>query len=116
MPAPTNKEGVLRLLGTINYLDKLIQNNADLQVPISQLAQKDKVFLWDKQGTFGELKSVIVNAPAIRADLRHILFPSCHRELEDECFSATNGYSMPLEKYLTITTHWAKVQGFGSIF
>ena len=48
MPAPTNKEGVLRLLGTINDLDKFIQNKADLQGPISQLTQKDKVFIWDK--------------------------------------------------------------------
>ena len=37
MPPPTDKEGVLRILGTINYLDKFIEHNADLQGPMSQL-------------------------------------------------------------------------------
>lgn len=44
MPPPTDKEGVQRLLGTVNYLDKCIQNKAEIQGPISQLLQKDTVF------------------------------------------------------------------------
>ena len=67
MPAPTDKEGVLRLLGTVNYLDKFIQHKAELQGPISQLTQKDKSFVWDlqQQEAFDKIKSVIISAPAL---------------------------------------------------
>ena len=59
MPPPDDKEGVLRILGTVNYLDKFIK--ADIQEPISQLTQKDAEFVWEKpqQEAFDNLKSVI---------------------------------------------------------
>ena len=67
MPSPTDKEGVLRLLGTVNYLDKFIEHKADLQEPISQLTQKDAAFVWEKpqQEAFDNLKSIITSAPAL---------------------------------------------------
>jgi len=37
MPTPEDTEGVLRILGTVNYLNKLIEHKADIQEPISQL-------------------------------------------------------------------------------
>ena len=37
MPSLTDKEVVLRILGTINNLEKFIEHKADLQGPISQL-------------------------------------------------------------------------------
>ena len=48
MPPPEDKEGVLRILGTVNYLDKFIEHKADIQEPISQLTQKDAAFVWEK--------------------------------------------------------------------
>ena len=30
MPAPTDKDGILRFLGTVNYLDKFMEHKADL--------------------------------------------------------------------------------------
>ena len=67
MPPPTDKEGVLRFLGTINYLDKFIEHKSDLQGPISQLTQKDAAFVWEKpqQEAFDRLKSVITTAPVL---------------------------------------------------
>ena len=67
MPPPTDKEGVLRLLGTVNYLDKFIEHKADLQEPISQLTQKDAAFVWEKpqQEAFDNLKSIITSVPAL---------------------------------------------------
>lgn len=67
MPPPSNKEGVLRILGTVNYLDKFTEHKADLQEPISQLSQKDVAFLWEKpqQEAFDKLKSVITSAPVL---------------------------------------------------
>ena len=47
-PASTDKEGVLLILGTINYLHKFIELKANLQEPISQPNQKDATFFWEK--------------------------------------------------------------------
>ena len=65
MPPPSDKEGVQRLLGTVNYLDKFIENKAAIQGPISQLLQKDAAFVWDTQQqlAFDELKQVISKSP-----------------------------------------------------
>lgn len=49
MPHPTDKDGVVRVIGTMNYLDKFIKHKADLQEPITQLTQKSAIFIWDKQ-------------------------------------------------------------------
>ena len=65
MPPPSDKEGVQLLLGTVNYLDKFIENKAAIQGPISQLLQKDAAFVWDTQQqlAFDELKQVISKSP-----------------------------------------------------
>ena len=67
MPPPVDKEGVQRLLGTVNYLDSFIVNKADIQGPISQLLQKDTVFVWDtpQQRAFEQLKYVISRSPVL---------------------------------------------------
>jgi len=67
MPPPSDKEGVQRLLGTVNYLDKFIKNKAEVQGPISQLLQKDAAFVWDtpQQNAFEELKRVISSSPVL---------------------------------------------------
>ena len=58
---------MLRLLGTVNYLNKFIEHKAGLQEPISQLTQKDAAFVWEKpqQEAFDNLKSIITSAPAL---------------------------------------------------
>ena len=67
MPPPSDKEGVLRILGTVNYLDKFIEHKANLQEPISQLTQKDVVLVWEKpqQEAFDKLTSVITSVPVL---------------------------------------------------
>ena len=67
MPPPTDKEGVLRVVGTMNYLDKFIEHKADLQEPITQLTQQNVEFIWDQQQqtAFDKLKSLITNAPVL---------------------------------------------------
>ena len=44
MPPPSDKDGVLRFPGIINYLDKFIEHKAYLQGPISQLTKKSAEF------------------------------------------------------------------------
>ena len=67
MPPPSDKEGVFRILGTVNYLAKFIEHKANIQEPISQLTQKDVAFVWEKpqQEAFDKLKSVITSAPVL---------------------------------------------------
>ncbi|XP_048582219.1 uncharacterized protein K02A2.6-like [Nematostella vectensis] len=67
MPAPTDKDGILRFLGTVNYLDKFIEHKADLQGPISQLTRNDTAFVWEtpQQHAFDKLKAVITSAPVL---------------------------------------------------
>ena len=49
MPAPTDKKGVERLLGTVNYLGKFIPNLASVTEPIVVLLRKDIEFHWSHQ-------------------------------------------------------------------
>ena len=67
MPPPTDKEGVQRFLGTVNYLDKFIEHKAELQGPTSQLTQKDTAFVWDtpQKEAFRKLKDVISSSPVL---------------------------------------------------
>ena len=67
LPPPSDKEGVLRVLGTVNYLDKFIEHKANLQEPISRLTQRDVAFVWEKpqQEVFDKLKFVIKSAPVL---------------------------------------------------
>ena len=44
MPAPTGREGVVRLLGTLNYLSKFIPNMSHVTEPIRLLLRKDIEF------------------------------------------------------------------------
>ena len=62
MPTPTDKDAILRFLGTVNYLDKFIEHKADLQGAISQLTRNDTAFVWEtpQQQAFDKLKSVIL--------------------------------------------------------
>ena len=49
MPAPTDKKGVERLLGTVNYLGKFIPNLATVIKPIRVLLWKDVEFKWSHE-------------------------------------------------------------------
>ena len=46
MPPPSDKKGVERLLGTINYLAKFIPNMSTVTHPIYELLKSDVKFSW----------------------------------------------------------------------
>lgn len=48
MPPPTDKKGVERLLGTINYLAKFIPNMSTVIQPIRESLKSDVTFCWSK--------------------------------------------------------------------
>ena len=63
MPGPIGKDGILRFLGAVNYLDKFVKHKADPQGPISQLTKNDTAFVWETPQllAFDKLKSVITS-------------------------------------------------------
>ena len=68
MPPPTDKQGVMRLLGLATYLCKFCPNFSTVTAPIRALLQKDNEFCWkeDVQGiAFEKLKEMLVNAPVL---------------------------------------------------
>ena len=61
MPAPTDKKGVERLLGTVNYLGKFISNLATVTETITVLLGKDIKFQWshEQEKAIHETKSIL---------------------------------------------------------
>ena len=46
MPAPVDKKGVQRLLGTENYIAKFVPNMSTMTEPIRQLLKNETQFIW----------------------------------------------------------------------
>ena len=67
MPPPTDKEGVQRVLGMINYVQKFAPNLADLAKPLRELVKKDNEFVWDEEvhgQCLDQVKQVLTQAPS----------------------------------------------------
>ena len=64
MPRPTDKSGVQRLLGMINYVSKFIPNMSDLTAPLRQLLHQDVEWHWEEQqeASFKAIKESLVCA------------------------------------------------------
>jgi lipid A disaccharide synthetase len=61
MQATTDKKGVERLLGTVNYLGKFIPNLATITKPIRSLLKKQIEFQWsfEQQKAFQDIKDTL---------------------------------------------------------
>jgi len=67
MSPPTDKKGVERLLGTINYLAKFIPNMSTVTHPIRILLKSDVTFCWDtfQEQAFDKIKSILSAEPVL---------------------------------------------------
>ena len=67
MLRPTDKSGVQRLLGMINYVSKFIPNMSDLTAPLRQLLHQDVEWHWEEQqeASFKAIKESLVRAPIL---------------------------------------------------
>ena len=67
MPEPTDKKGVQRILGTLNFLSRYIPNMSTITQPIRELLGKHVPFIWTKthQASFDNIKKVLTNAPVL---------------------------------------------------
>jgi hypothetical protein len=67
MPAPTDKKGVERLLGTVNYLAKFIPNMSEKTAPIRMLLKHDVQFEWSQaqEKAFDKIKETLAESPVL---------------------------------------------------
>lgn len=64
MPPPTDRKGVERFLGAVNYLSKFIPNYSQMATPLTNLLKKQNSWRWEhgEQKAFGELKEAVGGA------------------------------------------------------
>jgi hypothetical protein len=68
MPPPTDRQGVMRLIGMTTYLSKFCPNFSTVTAPIRALLQKENEFCWRPEVhgvAFSKLKNLLTNAPTL---------------------------------------------------
>ena len=68
MKAPTDKAGVRRFIGMINFLSPYCDNLSSVIKPLTRLTKKDMSFIWseDQEKAFNEVKRLITEAPVLQ--------------------------------------------------
>jgi hypothetical protein len=68
MPAPTDKNVLIRLLGMVTYLDKFCKDLAVLTRPLRGLLKHDAAWVWDAQQeqALSALKFAFFSLPVLR--------------------------------------------------
>ena len=69
MPPPTDKQGLRRIMGMVNYLQKFAPGSSELTTPIRILLKDDAEFVLEEsvQGEcFKRVKAVIASAPVLK--------------------------------------------------
>ena len=65
-PTPSDKHGVQRILGMVNYVQKFAPNLADVAKPLRDLVKKDNEFLWEEEvhgKCLEDVKQVLTKVP-----------------------------------------------------
>ena len=67
MSNPTDKEGVLRLQGTVNYLSKFLPQLSTVMEPIRRLSHQDSEWHWgeEQEHAMSEVKRLVTTAPVL---------------------------------------------------
>ena len=86
MPAPEDTTGLRRLLGSVNYLGKFIQNLSEMCHPISNLLHKDVAWHWDteQEEAFKKIKEAIIKPPVLK-------YYNPKQEVTVQCDSSKDG-------------------------
>lgn len=69
LPRPTDKQGVQRLLGMTNFLQKFAPCLSTVVAPLRELLQKDNEFVWEEQihgKCLNTIKQILCDAPVLR--------------------------------------------------
>ena len=67
MPPPTDKQGVMRFCGMVNYLKTFCPNLSQVIKPLFDLTKQDREFIWADvhQKAFAKAKHLIASAPCL---------------------------------------------------
>ena len=67
MPPPTDKQGVMRFSGMVNYLNTFCPNLSQVIKPLFDLTKQDREFIWSDvhQEAFAKGKHLIASAPCL---------------------------------------------------
>ncbi len=69
MPPPTDKQGVLRFLGMVNYVQRFAPKLSEVTLPLRDLIRKENEFLWDEAvhgKALKEAKKLLSEAPVLQ--------------------------------------------------
>lgn len=68
MPTPTDKKGVQRLLGMVNYVQKFAPRLSSVTEPLRQLIRKDTEFVWDRthEECVKEVQAILSSVPVLK--------------------------------------------------
>ena len=69
MPPPADKQGLRRIMGMVNYLQKFAPRLSEITTPIRTLLKDDAEFVWEESvhgECFKRVKAVIASAPVLK--------------------------------------------------
>ena len=68
MPAPTDKAGVRRFIGMINFLSPYCENLSSIIRPLTELTKQGMSFIWSEvqEKAFQDAKRLIIDAPVLQ--------------------------------------------------
>lgn len=67
IPAPKNKEELLRFLDMVNFSSRFIPKKSEVLEPLTALLKKNVLFTWDKaqEHAFVEVKELLAVSPCL---------------------------------------------------
>jgi hypothetical protein len=69
MPVPTDKSGVQRLLGMVNYVPTFAPSLAEITSPLRELVKKDNEFIWEEHihgKALDQVRQTLSRPPVLR--------------------------------------------------
>lgn len=91
MPPPVDKQGVQRLLGSVNYLSRFMPSLTKISEPLRVLTEDNSVFQWQSQQekAFELIKELICTAPVLK-------YYDVSDEVTIQCDSSSSGLGCTL--------------------
>eukprot|EP00731_Ephydatia_muelleri_P001018 Em0001g1018a len=80
MPPPTDRKGVERILGTLNYVAKFVPDMSMITQPIRELLKQDTQFIWEyeQEAAFEAIKTRLSTTPVLAFfDVQKTVTVSC---------------------------------------
>lgn len=67
MPPPNDKKGVMRLLGTVNYIAKFVPDMSQITEPSRMLLRQDAEFEWNsgQEVAFMKIQDILTSDPIL---------------------------------------------------